>query len=493
MSPLPTRYAGFQHLRGAAALAVVLYHVSHYLHELRGDGRFLSIFGGFFGAYGVALFFALSGYLMARVLERGDYARFLLRRIARIYPLMLITVVVFALAFLAIGKPRGVNLLALTLVPSGPRGYFLTVEWTLVLEVTYYAVLAALGLLGAGRFRTPLIAVWTVAILAAFALGPGRTEQLLPTIGQIPLGIVNLPFALGYLVADLQRRQLMPALPLWIGLLPAVGAAMAPDLPMMRLLGGLSAALVVGSLAQRSFAATHSWAARAGERMGDASYALYLSHVPVILLLAGLMPAAWSGALVWMIWLLAAIGCALALTPLDLFLQERLRNVIEALDERKARAVALVALAGFAWIAGDAEWDRAQLEATRTQIVRVLAGPAQPAGGEIRVGIDAVLRAPNGQWTLRGYAIDLAKPDVVAQVALRQDGRVVALAERPRLRPDVAATLGRPDIAKVRFGFVMALPEAFDCQGGQPELVAAFADGRAIALPREPLAALCAR
>ncbi len=349
---------------------------------------------------------------MARVLERGDPARFLLRRIARIYPLMLITVALFALAFLAIGKPRGVNLIGLTLVPSGPRGYFLTVEWTLVLELTYYAALAALGLLGAGRFRTPLIAAWTVAILAAFALGPGRTEQLLPTIGQVPLSIVNLPFALGYLVAEFQRRQLMPAVPLWIGLLTTIGAALAPDLPMLRLMAGLSAALVVGSLAQRPAGPARSWFARAGERMGDASYALYLSHVPVILLTAALMPAAWPGTLVWMIWLLAAIGTALAMTPLDLSLQERLRHAVEALEERKAKAIAILALAGFAVIAGDAEWDRVQSEAVRAQALRILAGPARPADGDIRVGVDAVQRAPNGQWTLRGHAIDLAKPGV---------------------------------------------------------------------------------
>ncbi len=100
---------------------MLLYHASHYLAELKGDGRFLAIFGGFFGAYGVALFFALSGYLMARVLERDDPARFLLKRIVRIYPLMLLVIALFALLFLAIGRARGVNLLALTLVPSGPR------------------------------------------------------------------------------------------------------------------------------------------------------------------------------------------------------------------------------------------------------------------------------------------------------------------------------------------------------------------------------------
>ncbi len=117
-----------------------------------------------------------------------------------------------------------------------------------MLEVTYYVALAALGLIGAGRFRTPLVALWTVAILGAFALGPGRTEQLLPTIGQIPLGIVNLPFALGFLAAALQRRY-RPTSFIWIGVLLAPACALAPGLPEMRLLAGFSAAFVVAGIA----------------------------------------------------------------------------------------------------------------------------------------------------------------------------------------------------------------------------------------------------
>ncbi len=487
-----SRSLPFQHLRGAAALAVLLYHASHYLAELRGDGSFLAIFGGFFGAYGVALFFALSGYLMARVLERDDPARFLLKRIVRIYPLMLLVIALFALLFLAIGRARGVNLLALTLVPSGPRGYFLTVEWTLVLEVTYYVALAALGLIGAGRFRTPLVALWAVAILAAFALGPGRTEQLLPTIGQIPLGIVNLPFALGFLAAELQRRYRTHSLA-WIGVPLALACAWAPGLPEMRLLAGFSAAFVVAGLALRPAGETPGWIGRTGERLGDASYALYLCHVPTILLLAALLPAWLPGGLVWTIWMAAAIGLALLLAPLDLALHARLRAAVEAMDARMAKGLALVLLAGFVTIAADAEIDRAQSEAERAQAVRTLAGPAQPITGNIRATVDQAARAPDGRWVLRGYVIDLDRPDIPAQVAFRLNGRLITWAERPRLRPDIAAALGRPDIAKRRFGFAIALPEAVDCRNGQPELVAAFADGRAVSLPRESLDAVCPR
>jgi peptidoglycan/LPS O-acetylase OafA/YrhL len=145
-----------QYLR-AAAIAVVLYHGAHYLDDLRGDGRFLHIFSGFLGGYGVAVFFALSGYLMAELIVRDTPGRFLMSRLARIYPPMLLLTWLFALAFILAGQPRGLNALSLSLVPAGPRGYFLAVEWTLLYEMSYYVVLACLGFLGLARYATPFV------------------------------------------------------------------------------------------------------------------------------------------------------------------------------------------------------------------------------------------------------------------------------------------------------------------------------------------------
>ena len=100
VSKVTERNLHLHYLRGLAAVFVVLYHCSEYLRAYRGDDRFLSIFGGFFGAFGVAVFFAISGYLIAEVLRRDDPARFVMSRIARIYPLMLILVGIFFACFI---------------------------------------------------------------------------------------------------------------------------------------------------------------------------------------------------------------------------------------------------------------------------------------------------------------------------------------------------------------------------------------------------------
>ena len=84
------RNRNLQWLRAFAALSVVLYHASVYLDRFVGDDRFLRLFDGRFGLLGVAIFFAISGYLMAEILPRTDPWSFLTHRIVRIYPIFLI-------------------------------------------------------------------------------------------------------------------------------------------------------------------------------------------------------------------------------------------------------------------------------------------------------------------------------------------------------------------------------------------------------------------
>lgn len=217
------RNVRLQHLRALAAISVLLYHASHYLAVFRGDKRFLDVFSGILGGYGVAVFFALSGYLMAEIARRDDPAKFLVSRLARIYPPMLLMVALFAAVFAIFVRPRGINVLALTLVPAGPRDYFLQVEWTLLYEMSYYVGLSILGFVGLSRFRSAAVAAWLVLICGAFIWGDGRTMKALPYISEIPLSIVNLPFALGMLIPDARRRNWIPPFPI----VPTTGLAIA--------------------------------------------------------------------------------------------------------------------------------------------------------------------------------------------------------------------------------------------------------------------------
>jgi peptidoglycan/LPS O-acetylase OafA/YrhL len=162
------RMPGFDGLRGLAALSVLVYHVGQFVPDH--DRVTASIVGRL--DQGVSVFFVLSGFLLARPFIaanlRGEpaprlapYAR---RRFLRIYPAYWCALLV-SVYILDQGTLRGFGLKAehLALVQTyfhWPHGTALTVAWTLVIEVTFYAVLplyAALTRLVGRRVR-PLYA-----------------------------------------------------------------------------------------------------------------------------------------------------------------------------------------------------------------------------------------------------------------------------------------------------------------------------------------------
>jgi exopolysaccharide production protein ExoZ len=110
-----------------------------------------------FGYLGVAVFFAISGMLMADILPRTEPWRFLSHRIVRIYPLYLLLVATWAVIGPATGAQKvAFHLLTLTLAPVGHRPVFLGPEWTLIYECSYYVALFALAL-GGVCLPTPLL------------------------------------------------------------------------------------------------------------------------------------------------------------------------------------------------------------------------------------------------------------------------------------------------------------------------------------------------
>ena len=131
-----------QCLRGLAALSVALFHASVHSGLHFGDSGWATAFDGRFGLIGVAMFFAISGLLMADLIQRTDPWRFLAHRFVRIYPIYLVAVSVWVSIILLLGIQKlGPHLFSLMLVPVGQRLYYLGVEWTLVFECTYYIML----------------------------------------------------------------------------------------------------------------------------------------------------------------------------------------------------------------------------------------------------------------------------------------------------------------------------------------------------------------
>src|SRR5690349_5463657 len=80
-----------QYLRAIAALSVVLCHASYYLMGARQESWLWEVFGRA-GLFGVLLFFAISGFLMAQLAPGATGLRFMAHRLIRIYPPLWIAV-----------------------------------------------------------------------------------------------------------------------------------------------------------------------------------------------------------------------------------------------------------------------------------------------------------------------------------------------------------------------------------------------------------------
>src|SRR5262249_39672775 len=156
-SAVPATLDSLQALRAVAALSVVLYHIDFI-------GR---------GAFGVDIFFVLSGFIICHV-TAADRQHFLLKRLIRIVPLYWArTLVVCALALAA---PRLLQttsdswmglLKSLFFIPyekeSGRVYPVLFLGWTLNYEMFFYVVFSiALAL------RPALAPLLSAGVLAAF-------------------------------------------------------------------------------------------------------------------------------------------------------------------------------------------------------------------------------------------------------------------------------------------------------------------------------------
>ena len=279
-----------QVLRGIAALAVVVLHAVPDVHAPVGNAGY--------GAFGVDLFFVISGFIMANIAVGRTARQFIGDRLWRIYPLWWIAVLPWLFMV-----PRGPTFIvsSLTLWPIYPGGYYvpvLKVGWTLSFELLFYG---AMTLAIAGRAWLPLIAYAMLLVGALTTASP-----LLHFVGS-PMA---LEFLIGVVLAKLPRR---PALAL---LIPAaifalaftssglgdVEASLSPGWALKRAIEwGLPAALIVwGALSLESLFEHRAFDVPV--TIGDASYSIYLFH-PL---------AAYGLSFGWPVRLALAIGTGIA-------------------------------------------------------------------------------------------------------------------------------------------------------------------------------------
>jgi exopolysaccharide production protein ExoZ len=322
-----------QCLRGMAALFVVLYHASVYSGRRFGDSGWATAFDGRFGLVGVAVFFTISGLLMADLIQRTDPWRFLAHRIVRIYPPYLLAVAVWLPIVALLGiRSVGLHLFSLMLVPVGQREYYLGVEWTLVFECTYYVALFLIALIGWHRYLNRIVLVWIVVIGAA-PLFIGWSDNLLYPFYSIWLSPVNAAFMGGLLIPWLASKI---RIPVGTGILAlCILMVMLPANPMVaRWAAGAVATLFVLDVVridvpQRFLVGL--------PRLGDWSYALYLCHVPCILLLYQFWPSSSGVGAAWFSAVATALVVSAGFGILDVRMYRYLKSAVDSAGEEHRR------------------------------------------------------------------------------------------------------------------------------------------------------------
>jgi peptidoglycan/LPS O-acetylase OafA/YrhL len=240
------------------------------------------------GAFGVDLFFVISGFIVCHV-AAADPGQFMLKRIFRVVPLYwLCTIALFGLALAApelVGATRGDAselLKSLFFVPftkgNGNVHPLLYLGWTLNYEIVFYG-LFALALALAPR-RPHLLAV--SILLALFAIG--RVVHFDHVALSFWTAPIVIEFVFGIAVYHVWRSGVPARLPTLAAIALALGAwllmaALQADDTTRPWLWGLPACvLLLATLSlERRWKVPALWLL-----IGNASYSLYLTHAYVI-------------------------------------------------------------------------------------------------------------------------------------------------------------------------------------------------------------------
>jgi peptidoglycan/LPS O-acetylase OafA/YrhL len=296
-------YDNFTALRLALAVVVVVSHAWSVGTGRHTDEPLHHLTGYTLGEHGVNGFFAVSGFLVAMSWDRrGGALPFALARVLRVFPGLIVAVLVTALGIGALmtSLPVGTYLSdgrvwsmiwvtvttfkSATTLPgvfeSNPLRWPISTVWTLRYELICYGALLAYGILGGFRRPVVLLAAAAIAALALAVMG------MQGPIAKGPETTLRLPliFACGSL-AYLYRDRL-PVRPAYaIGVVAAILAAHALAPALYR------PALFIGSAYLCLFVAMAPGLSHPRlEPPGDLSYGVYLYGWPVQQALQAIAP-----------------------------------------------------------------------------------------------------------------------------------------------------------------------------------------------------------
>lgn len=277
-----TKLVSLQCLRAVAVLGVILFH-SNGFNRLQSDNLY-PYFN--FGAAGVDLFFVISGFIIWLTSSANSIPSFYVKRLWRILPMYwLISLALIAIMLLQ-GKtiPNSKVVSSLLLIPTDSPP-LLNVGWSLIHEIYFYLLFGLLIAIRSSSLR--FAALWTWALSSSlyyFLYFPAQ-----PWL-QLLCNPFNLEFALGASIAyffsasPLKKPQFLLYALISFGLCLHLWLEMYgwifPESIERVVYFAIPLAMFVATAAFNPV--TSNFLNALLEKIGDASYSIYLTHVPLL-------------------------------------------------------------------------------------------------------------------------------------------------------------------------------------------------------------------
>lgn len=283
-------------LRILASAGIVILHYADYVQDIP-FGRFIFLHVRHFNLF-VDLFFVISGFVIAsqylgRVSDRGAVGRFLWRRLARIYPLHLVTLgfyvavaLLFTFGHAHVDNPSRYPLsdipaqVLLLHAIDGQRLTFNFPSWSLSAEMVCYLLFPLMAFVGLRRPRLIVVAAVAAAAVLTLYCVATRVEPWPDWINQGGAWRALPAFLLG--VALHLFRDRVARMPIGVVLLPAfvlfiVGGGVMPIYAAVALVYVVAIAAVQCDLSGAVTVLSRSGVGR----WAHLTYSIYMLHMPV--------------------------------------------------------------------------------------------------------------------------------------------------------------------------------------------------------------------
>ena len=261
-------------LRGFAALAVCLFHFTNGNSTYFSDHNLIKTIGSY-GHYGVEIFFVISGVVIPFSMHKGGYELknfkiFLLKRIIRIEPPYLISIIiVIVLGYASTlssyyrGEPFQPNLINLLCHLGYLNAFFQydwlnPVYWTLAIEFQYYLLIALIFPLLSSK--KTYVWIFTIIIFNLLSLALPSHNFIFSYSLYFTIGIIMHKFLVGEIPSYLYY-SIISILSIFLFIkfdLPGIISGLIPVI------------LIFSQLENKIF-----------KFFGNISYSVYLLHVPV--------------------------------------------------------------------------------------------------------------------------------------------------------------------------------------------------------------------